>query len=204
MHSLEHENPINDLHIQNKTESRPEEIHQYGEYSNQKEFQSYEERPIVNETGQTGDNKVEKVVGSSERAVTIANWVRKMLSAFAVVLAACIVAPEIIPALATAGPEISYAYASAEEEAISYSVGVAGYLEGDELSVIVYNDFFRDEHTVKDDYIFGYVENLKPNMTYKIQVVCAGRVLLQDSLITGAEKYIEIWPSSESEHHSRE
>ena len=203
MHSIENNKQINDLNIQNGTNSRSEEFPQYSEYTQQKEYHQFKERSFVNEMGMTEELKPKKEKNSSqEKSLKIANVLRKVISAFAVVIVAAVVAPDIVPILSTASPEIYYAYVDVQEESISYSIGVEGYIEGDELSVIVYNDFFKDENIEKSKEIYGYVEGLKPNMRYKIQVECAGKVILQKTLITGSGQNIEMSSSSSSPEQS--
>ena len=55
---------------------------------------------------------------------------------------------------------------SVSDTAIDYEVEVGDYTEGDELSVAVYNDFVREEQSVREPRIAGRAEGLQPKVRY--------------------------------------
>ena len=133
---------------------------------------------------------------TAEKAVKTAQTLRRILTVCAVVVVVAVATPEFMPILATTSPEIQMAYIYTEEDYIFYEVQIGNYMDGDEVSVVVYNDFIREEQKAKEEFVSGSVEGLKPKLRYHIEILCAGKVLLQRVITAGSGETIEIYEKS--------
>ena len=94
----------------------------------------------------------------------------------------------IVPSISTSDYSAEFLSLTASETSISYVVSIDNYSEGDELVIVVYNDFTRREQTVAGAMYKGEEVGLKPNMYYKVAVVDGNKTILEQTLWTLAEK----------------
>ncbi len=164
MNSLEHQNVINDLNI-NTSKTLPPEYPQYEEREEQAEFGRVSEWYAVKESGAPdarGAPRAKKT--ASEKALSMAQKLKQLLTFVALIAAAAIIVPDIIPVLDLGAAELKFAEFYPEEDFISFSMEIET-MSGDELTVIVQNDFIKEEASLilgefhdKEGYYEGYVD----------------------------------------------
>lgn len=148
MNSLEHQDIINDLHIENGSRTRPPEYPQYTECEEQAEINREDEWSPVKESGAPdvrGASPEKK--RASGKAVTMAQRLKQLLTFVAFIAAAAIVVPDIVPILDLGSPNVDYIYFEPDEEMIWFSIAVET-MSGDKLTVTVKNDFIKEEGTL--------------------------------------------------------
>ena len=152
MRSLENRSMINDLHIKNSSKSLPPEYPQYNELTEQTEFRQQDEWAPVLEDGSPDTSRSPAKKPSSEKAVTMAMTLKKLLAAVALIAAVAIIMPGIVPAIDLGSPVLETLYISSYDNYIIISASIEAREYGDELRVVVYNDFVRYEakHTLGD------------------------------------------------------
>lgn len=144
MDPLEH-STIKDLHIENSSNGLPPEYPQYPESEEQAEFSGAAEWSAVRESGEPetrGESAEAKTV--SGKAVTMAQRLKQLLTFVALIAAAAIIVPDIVPVLDLGSPELHSLYFDAGEESVSFSIEVET-MSGDELTVILQNDFQKEQ-----------------------------------------------------------
>lgn len=249
MNTLEHQNMINDLHIENGSRSSPPEYPQYTEREEQAEFTRAEEWSAVKESGAPDTRRHAAAKTPSGKAVTMAQRLKQLMTFIALVAAAAIVVPDVIPALNLGSPELVFAEFYPGDEMISFSLDIET-MSGDELTVTVQNDFIREgatlilgdfsyttgrDENIEGEYfeepqnfveagsegawfymsetyfvsagpdptnhsISGDISGLQPYMTYRVTVICGGKTLFSDSVVTGSERSVGYHSSSKSSY----
>ena len=165
MNSLEHQDVINDLNIKNTSKTLPPEYPQYEEREEQSEFGRVSEWSAVKESGapDTRGAPQEKKTASS-KALNLAQRLKQLLTFVALIAAAAIIMPDVVPVLDLGAPELKFAEFYPEEDFISFSMEIET-MSGDELTVIVKNDFVKEEGSLilgefsdKEGYYEDYVD----------------------------------------------
>ena len=141
MDSLEHQDIINDLHIENTSKNLPPEYPQYDERKEQAEFAPVDERVYIPE----GGLPEEKTLRSKSAVQKAMQAIKTLMTFCAMLVAAAIVLPDAIPFLDNGSPVLIYAEFNPEDESIYFSMALETRITGDELSVIVHNDFIDEE-----------------------------------------------------------
>ncbi len=158
MRSLDNRNMINDLHIENGSKSRPAEYPQYPELTKPAEFHYQDEWAPVLEDGSLDTRRSAAKKPSSEKAVTMAMTLKKLLAAVALIAALAIMIPDAMPALDIGGSALLNSLEiSPDEESMSFYIFVRDGIKYDDLTVIVKNDFYNEKSTLKLSEVYDHM-----------------------------------------------
>lgn len=134
------------------------------------EFHAAEERKYYFDNSQTPENNPssarKRANGGGQRQNKVSTLSR-LISGFVAVTAVVVVAVSV-GIIETSGSSAEIVKASASDTTVTYEVSVE---EGDDLNVVLYNDFTRRENALAYGTNTGEFDDLKPGMSYTIAVV---------------------------------
>ncbi|MBP5242424.1 MAG: hypothetical protein J6Z36_01895 [Clostridia bacterium] len=185
-------NEINDLKISiNKVEKQ---VNSYKELSQAEEMKRYSDRESVSEANELREQRraIKKEASatrktatqSATQSITQSKLLPLLSSTVAAVAFVAVVAPEIV-----AGTSINVEMFEvfADATSIYYELELSDFSPADDLSVVVYNDFTYREKEINDHFIYAEERDLKPNLTYTVEVRAGNSVLAYKTITTKEE-----------------
>ena len=158
MNTLEHQNMINDLHIENGSKSRPAEYPQYPELTEPAEFHYQDEWAPVLEDGSLDTSRSAAKKTSAEKAVTMAQMLKKLIAFIALIAAFTLIIPDAMPALDLGGTALLNSLELyPDEESMSFCIVVRDGIKYDDLTVVVKNDFYNEKSTLKLGEVYDHM-----------------------------------------------
>lgn len=179
-------NESNEIRLKNDA-VRQDELPRYSEYAEPREFTNVSETKRIAEIPESRAERAKPAKRKTTR------WQRILIAAVATV---AVVAFDLVGLSPPSGASVRSYSIEASDTSVFYWIEFDNYTSGDDLSVEVYNDFFRYRQEVEDHSVSGDVFDLKPNMTYTVDVRSGNSILLRKK-VTTQESQIEPEPYEE-------
>lgn len=177
----------NELHLNNEAGKKREGNPSCEEYTTAREF------PEAGNSQRVFEFPEEKA--TTRKPPPKVTVLQRILVAAVAVVAVAVY--DLVGIMPQSGAKVREYSIEAHETGVFYWIEFDDYTSGDDLSVEVYNDFVRHSQTVEDRFVSGEVYDLKPGMTYTVEVWSGNSVLLRKKVTTLLSKPIEEEPYEE-------
>lgn len=165
----------NKINVSGETNTLITENQKYSEFSSAKEFAPITENKRIFEI----NDETKKIITKKKRKAF--QWQHFLVSATTVAAVTVIGVGGIVQT-----PNISIVryYIGTSPYSMFYEIVLDGYKSGDNVTLEIYNDFFRCSELVSDNFAAGQIGDLKENMTYTLELKQGTQVLLKKNIIT--------------------